>query len=126
MCDDVITDHYPFADLLISDISSTAIEFALLGKPVVCLLCPPYPDYDDSWLGIDNIPGVPFTNYRWDFSRACTVDNVVNVVREVIESPALLTSEVLSASCECFGREASKLAVDAILYIASVEFTKSL
>lgn len=126
MVDDVITDHYPFADLLISDISSTAIEFALLGKPVVCLLCPPYPDYDDSWLGGDNIPRVPFTNYSWDFSHVCTVDNVVNVVREVIESRAVLNTEIISASCECFGRDASKLAVDSILYIASVEFTKKL
>ncbi len=124
MVDDVITDHYPFADLLITDVSSTAIEFALLGKPVVCLLCPPYPDYDDSWLGTDCIPGIPHTNYRWDFAHVCTVDSVADVVQRVVESDTVINSEVISASCECYGRDASRLAVDALLHIGSTEFAK--
>jgi hypothetical protein len=120
---ETISEHYAFADILISDVSSTAIEFARIGKPVVCVKLPHMPDYDRAFLGDDAVPNIPHTSSRWDFCLLVPPDEVVAALHSVIdgwrpEAPLASAASEVIAMCRALGDEALELAVNRLEAIA--------
>jgi hypothetical protein len=106
-----ISEHYAYADVLVTDISSTAIEFSRIGKPVICLKTPSFPDFDPAYIDSDGIPSIPHTENRWDF---CPVIDRASIASEVKLLVARLEAGEWSAGenhlvtqmCAYFGDEA--------------------
>jgi hypothetical protein len=113
-----ISDYYAVADILISDVSSTAVEFAALGKPVVCLAMARIPDFDTQYHESARRIRIPHTDHYWDFCSVvepellqATVDQLADKVH-VGAVPA--PTEALNALLRCHGNEAAQHAVRAI------------
>ena len=120
--DEFISYHYSFADLLISDYSSTAIEFARIGKPVICINAPVYNDCDKSYIA-DGLLEIPYTPYRWNFCPVKNREDLKGEIAVLLErgSPPS-TEELVRKMCDSYGEEATMKAVRAIASIIASEF----
>lgn len=125
---ETISEHYAYADILVTDISSTAIEFARLGKPVVCIRTPSYPDFDEKFIGPNGVPMIPHTSHAWDFCPVVEREQVGEELESVItalnsnaiepEAPWLVTE-----MCACYGQEAVERCSAAIEKIIEMNYT---
>jgi CDP-Glycerol:Poly(glycerophosphate) glycerophosphotransferase len=88
-----ISDYYHLADILVSDISSTAIEFAALGKPVICISMPRIPDFEMRFREGEHQLRIPHTNQYWDFCDWSLREDINIAVEKLIAQP--LTSKEL-------------------------------
>lgn len=80
-----ISNFYDLADILVSDVSSTAIEFAFLGKPVVCLDLNSIPDFDAKFNEGFARLRVPHTPIYWDFCEWCPPESVNESIKNLID-----------------------------------------
>jgi hypothetical protein len=118
-----ISDCYALADVLVSDISSTAVEFAALGRPVICLSTERIPDFDESFRnGIDL--QVPHTPHRWDFCRTVRPPELAQALHAQLQSPwtqhnADQARKAVEPFLACHGRDAARRAVSEILAFLS-------
>jgi hypothetical protein len=114
-----ISDYYPLADILVSDVSSTAIEFAFFGKPVVCLELTAIQDFDEAYLEGPTSLRIPHTNDYWDFCEWTSPENLTHTLSRLTGSgidSTLLRRRLESAKevvAYC-GEEASTHAVNEI------------
>lgn len=113
-----ISDYYALADILVSDVSSTAVEFAALGKPVVCLSMARIPDFEARFHEGPMRIRIPHTGQYWDFcsvvdsaSLQAKVDEVAVRVRQ---GESFAPSDALKELLLCHGDEAAERAADAI------------
>ena len=113
-----ISYHYAFADLLISDISSTAIEFARLGKPVICINTGVFSDYDHSYIDSAGVPLIPHTPYRWDFCPVVAPERLKNEVTKFLNGEEInINQNLVNGMCEFFGSDAASRSVEILLKI---------
>jgi len=118
-----ISYHYSFADLLVSDYSSTAIEFARIGKPVICINAMVYNDYDKSCLDESNFLKIPHTPYRWDFCPMSNREGLRNKIDLFLEQSIWTSNaELVGKMCDSYGDEATAKSVNAIASIIKTEF----
>lgn len=98
--DESISYHYGFADLLISDISSTSIEFALLGKPVVCII-------DRLHFSLNK--KIPLTEFEWDFCPLVPAENIKKTIADHFSGKSAITirKDKLKNICSCYGTESN-------------------
>jgi hypothetical protein len=114
-----ISDYYPLADILVSDVSSTAIEFAFFGKPVVCLELTAIQDFDERYLEGPAILRIPHTNEYWDFCEWTSPQDLTDTLFRLKASgidQSLVQHRIESAKnvvAYC-GEEASRHAVNEI------------
>ncbi len=115
---DSISDYYALADILVSDVSSTAVEFAALGKPVVCLAMARIPDFETRYHESARRIRIPHTEQYWDFCSVvepellqATVDALAAQVRP---GEAGAPPEGVNALLSCHGEQAIQRAVSAI------------
>lgn len=78
-----ISTYYNLADILISDISSTAIEFAFLGKPVICLMLDKIQDFDMRNVEKGGKLRIPHTNHYWDFCEWSSPHNLTTTIARI-------------------------------------------
>lgn len=114
-----ISDYYGLADILVSDVSSTAIEFAFLGKPVVCLELARIPDFDPQFIEPDGRLRIPHTSDYWDFCewvRPESIMETLSVMKNQGSENAVLIKrrERVRRIVESFGAESINTAVGLI------------
>lgn len=127
---ETISEHYAFADILVTDISSTAIEFARLGKPVICIKTPSYPDFEEKFIGSNGVPVIPHTAHSWDF---CPVVERAQVGAELEKVITMLhggafepdASSLVTEMCACYGQEAVERCSAAIEKIIDENYTEA-
>ncbi|MCX8158637.1 MAG: CDP-glycerol glycerophosphotransferase family protein [Candidatus Diapherotrites archaeon] len=102
---ETISEHYPFVDILITDISSTAVEFAKLGKPVICLLQDSYSGFDSKWISPSGIPYIPYTNYEWKLCEVCKIDNIKQTIEKILSGNYQINTELVNQLCDSYGEE---------------------
>ena len=84
---ETINDYYAIADIVISDISSTAIEAACLGKPVICMIPDgALPDVDPSVRESATRLRIPHTERYWDFCEVATPSEINEAISRLLES----------------------------------------
>jgi GrpB-like predicted nucleotidyltransferase (UPF0157 family) len=122
-----ISNYYSLADVLVSDVSSTAVEFSALGKPVLCIAMENIPDFDMSFRDADGRIRIPHTDAHWDFCPMVAPDMLNDVLTNLLmEKPRRSTRSGHSRSQKAAGASvaplicahgtmAADLAVDAIL-----------
>lgn len=114
-----ISDYYALADMLVSDISSTAIEFAFLGKPVICLAVKQIPDFEMKYMeGVGRLR-IPLTNQYWDFCEWVNPEELAIVLNKLKNSgleKSVLCERMNRARdfVDCCGEESVEKAVRAI------------
>lgn len=113
-----ISHHYGFADLLVSDISSTAVEFARLGKKMVCLNTGKFSDYDYQYLMEDGIPAIPHTDKKWDFCPIVPVQQLADVVRKVLADDVEVDISSVKRMCSCYGMESNHKTLESFIQIS--------
>ena len=121
--DESISYHYAFADLLISDYSSTVIEFLRIGKPafsirpVVCI------DYHKCNVDEDGFSKIPETSYKWDFCPVYDREDLKREIEVFLEKGiCAVNMELVGKMCESYGSEATEKAVAALASIIKTEF----
>ncbi|MGB9591396.1 MAG: CDP-glycerol glycerophosphotransferase family protein, partial [Candidatus Kryptoniota bacterium] len=113
---ETISDYYSFADILVSDISSTAIEFMALGKPAICIKTRVTSDFDQQFQSADGEITIPYTHYKWDFCPMVEPAQLNDKLREIITRDCMEVSvpELVTKMCDCYGEEAAKRVVTAL------------
>lgn len=115
-----ISYHYAFADLLVSDISSTAVEFARLGKPAICINSGVFSDYDHSFIDKEGIPCIPHTSSRWDFCPVVSPEKLKGAVERFLNGEKVKINDALvKGMCKSFGNESATYSADIILRLTS-------
>ena len=114
-----ISDYYALADILVSDVSSTAIEFAFLGKTVICLELARIPDFDPQFIEADGRLRIPHTGDYWDFCqwvRPESVTETLAVMKSQGSEDSVLVKrqERVRRIVESFGDESINTAVGLI------------
>jgi hypothetical protein len=94
----LISEYYNLADILISDISSTAIEFASLGKPVICLKLNNIQDFDLRNIEEDGRLRIPHTEQYWDFCDWSSPQDLAENINQLKENG--LPNDLLEARRE--------------------------
>ncbi|MHA6205826.1 DUF4214 domain-containing protein [Dyella soli] len=116
---ETISDYYGLADLLISDVSSTAIEFASLGKPTLCIAMERIPDFDRTFHEDAARLRVPHTDVYWDFCELVGPESINAALQEALAvmndsvgraRPAPSVGQMIA----CRGTEAADRCVDEI------------
>lgn len=103
-----ISWYYSFTDLLITDISSTAVEFARLGKPVACIKQDHYSDYDPIYFDENGTPRIPHTGKKWsDYFAMYPIDQIIYKLDQLKWAD---TSDM----CSIYGEEAALKAANII------------
>ncbi len=115
-----ISDYYHLADILVSDISSTAIEFAAIGKPVVCITMKRVPDFDAKFFENESRLRIPHTNVYWDFCTLVPREEINIAVKVQQESSmnsraAEAKNRTVRMMVDCLGEEAADRCVNAIV-----------
>jgi CDP-glycerol glycerophosphotransferase (TagB/SpsB family) len=123
---ETISDYYHFADILVSDISSTAVEFAALGKPVICISTPRISDYDLNFKESDGRLRIPHTEYYWDFCQVVEREAISDVLKQIFETKKLpqmtkTQQDLVKKMVTYIGEEAVSRSADAI-----IEFVRNL
>ncbi|MQR00797.1 DUF4214 domain-containing protein [Glaciimonas soli] len=115
-----ISDYYHLADILVSDISSTAIEFAALGKPVVCITMKRVPDFDAKFFENESRLRIPHTDVYWDFCTLVPREEINIAVKAqqelLMDSRAFADkSHTVRMMVDCLGEEAADRCVNSIV-----------
>lgn len=82
-----ISDVYPYIDILVSDISSTAIEFAALGGKAVCIIPKSIKDFDNDCIE-GNAIKINHTDRFWDFCPVVRPEKLNQMLEMVINGDA--------------------------------------
>lgn len=111
--DESISYHYGFVDLVISDISSTAVEFVRLGKKAICINTGHFLDYESKFLADDGIPTIPYTDKKWDFCPVVPPSQLAETVQNIILNEEFYPygDQFVEDMCSCYGEEACKKAL---------------
>lgn len=118
--DESISDYYDLPDVLVTDVSSTAVEFAALGKPVICMAIDHIPDYDARFRESLTRIGIPHTNEYWDFCEVVERKDIDQSLAQLLQFELTSTESARWASSvksmiACYGDEAADRSADAIL-----------
>lgn len=114
-----ISDFYALADILVSDVSSTAIEFAALGGAVISLLPERLPDFDPRFREADGRVRIPMTDRYWDFCPTVRPEAIAAALDECLargwrDADARAIAERVRPLVDCHGRDAVRRCVAAI------------
>jgi hypothetical protein len=116
-----ISNFYPYADVLVSDISSTAAEFAALGGITICMMPNKIQDFDTAFIK-EGALFIPFTNHKWDFCSLVKPCELAEAINNILEDIQLHRSVILKSSQEKvkkflfdIGDKAAERAVDEIV-----------
>ncbi len=113
-----ISAFYPFADVLVSDVSSTAIEFMALGKPALCLKTTVDTDFDPQFQDADLGIAIPYTDARWNFCPQLDKADLDAAVRRIFAGQARAVPtpvpELVTRMCACFGEQATARSVQVL------------
>ena len=119
---ETISDYYAFTDLLISDISSTAVEFSAINKPVVCMISDSLSDYDLRFIDTDGRLLIPYTSSHWDFCPVLTpelvagkVNNILSDIKKGHAPNSFINKNLIHEMLHSIGDESVYLAVKEIL-----------
>jgi hypothetical protein len=82
-----ISDYYGVADILVSDISSTAVEFAAIGKPVICISTPSIQDFEARFRESEFQIRIPHTDSYWDFCDWSSREDINAVIKSTLAKP---------------------------------------
>jgi hypothetical protein len=116
---ETISEYYGLADVLVSDVSSTAIEFAALGKPVLCLQLDSIPDFDARFNEGNGRIRIPHTERYWDFCPVVPreqINEALGALLEGVMNPAAERTALPSVEdvLRCTGEASVALNVKAI------------
>jgi hypothetical protein len=112
-----ISDFYACADVLVSDVSSTAIEFAALGKPALCLKNRISTDFDPIYQDENLDVAIPHTDARWDFCPVVDRAGLSAALAGVAlhsDGAAPQVPALVERMCACHGDESLQRCVDAL------------
>jgi hypothetical protein len=114
-----ISDYYSVADVLISDVSSTAVEFTALGKPALCLTLDRIPDFDPRFQESESKLRIPHTDRYWDFCKLVPREQINAALADLLaQGTDAASSDDVPGSVEdmlrCYGTESVELNVQAI------------
>lgn len=115
-----ISYHYNFADILISDISSTIIEFLRIGKKAISIKSDQLSDFDFNFFDYhDNTPQIPHTAHKWNFCPVVEPNNI----HKVIKSTDINTDHnLINLICDSYGSNAEIKCINVIKDIIEKEY----
>jgi hypothetical protein len=115
---ETISDYYDLADILVSDVSSTAVEFAALGRPVICISINYMADFDNGFREGPQTIRVPHTERYWDFCPVVAPEAINQAIEELLtrmdSGDAGNSTQAVSALLRCYGEESAQLGAEAI------------
>jgi hypothetical protein len=122
---ETISEFYRYADVLVSDVSSTAVEFAALGKPTLCLQLDKIPHFEPKFHEAPDRIRVPHTDRYWDFCPLLTRAELNPALTALLaqtpeQSAAHLHAANVQDFIRCTGSESVELNVKAITEFLAV------
>ncbi len=116
-----ISDVYPYVDILVSDISSTAVEFSALGGKSVCILPEVIKDFDYSCIEGDAIK-IAHTDSYWDFCPVVKPEDLKSTLEKVMKGEAEHLYDYNKVKCilDCVGDDSVKKVIDKVLNFAGL------
>lgn len=111
-----ISDIYPYVDILVSDISSTAVEFAARGGKSVCIIPEVIKDFDYDCIEGDAIK-IAYTDSYWDFCPVVRPEKLQEMLSAIINGSddGFYDYGKVKNILDCIGRDSVDKIVSEIL-----------
>ncbi|WP_040242787.1 hypothetical protein [Chromohalobacter japonicus] len=111
-----ISDIYPYVDILVSDISSTAVEFAARGGKSVCIIPEVIKDFDYDCIEGDAIK-IAYTDSYWDFCPVVRPEKLQEMLSAIINGSddGFYDYGKVKSILDCIGRDSVDKIVSEIL-----------
>lgn len=118
-----ISDVYPYVDILVSDISSTAVEFSALGGKSVCILPEVIKDFDYDCIEGDAIK-IAHTDSYWDFCPVVRPEDLCSTLDKVMKGEAdhLYDYDKVKCILDCVGDDSVKKVIDEVLIFSGLSY----